>query len=99
MGMYDSVKIKIKCPYCGEESEIEAQTKELDCTLEVWKVGDFVSDKFNYLDCVADCLQPECKKASMLGYHSRIGRFFNVRIFLKKGKVSGKYKITKDEYF
>jgi len=41
MGMFDSIMIDIKCPSCGNEGEKEAQTKELECNLEVWKKGDF----------------------------------------------------------
>ena len=80
--MFDSVKIDIKCPYCGKTSEMEAQTKELDCNLEVWKKGDFVTDKFNELDCLTDC--EKCNK------------FIDVIVFLDKGKVSGKYKAIKN---
>lgn len=79
MGMFDSIKIKMKCPYCREISEIEAQTKDLECDLEVWKVGDFVTNKLNYLECLSDC--PQCKE------------FFDIKIFLKGGKVSGDYEI------
>jgi len=78
MGMYDSIIIDIKCPSCGNESEKEAQTKELGCNLEVWRKGDFVTDKYNRIDCLTDC---EC------------GNFFRLGVKLKKGKVTGKYKL------
>lgn len=93
--MFDSVKIEIKCPYCGEVSEIEAQTKELECDLEVWKVGDFVTDKLNYLECLADCVQPKCKEFVIKrdGYWGGFGRMFDVKIILKDGKVSGEYEV------
>ena len=95
--MFDSVKIDIKCPYCGETSEIEAQTKELQCMLEVWRKGDFVTDKLNSLDCLADCESKECKEheTKEYGYCSGSGRFFYVRILLENGKVSGEYNIIK----
>ena len=95
MGMFDSIKIDMKCPYCNEVSEIEAQTKELDCELEVWKEGDFVTDKLNYLECLADCVQKECKEyvTKQNGYWGGFGRMFEVKILLEDGKVSGKYEL------
>jgi hypothetical protein len=95
MGMFDSVKIEMKCPYCGEVSEIEAQTKELECNLDVWKKGDFVTDKINYLECLADCVQPKCKEyvTKKNGYWGGFGRMFDVKISLDNGKVSGEYEI------
>lgn len=93
--MFDSVIIEIKCPYCGEVSETEAQTRQLDCDLEVWKVGDFVTDKLNYLICIADCIQPKCKEyvTKKNGYWGGFGRKFNVKIVLKDGKVTGEYEV------
>ena len=95
MGMFDSVKIEMKCPYCGEVSEIEAQTKELECDLEVWKKGDFITYKLNYLECLADCVQPKCREyvTKKDGYYGGFGRMFDVKILLDKGKVSGDYEI------
>lgn len=94
--MFDSVKIEMECPYCGEVSEMEAQTKELGCDLRVWREGDFVTDKLNYLDCVADCCQPKCKEyvTDDRGYFGGFGRMFNVKIMLDRGKVSGEYEIS-----
>ncbi|GAI09861.1 unnamed protein product, partial [marine sediment metagenome] len=28
MGLYDSIYLKVKCPYCGETSRMEFQTKD-----------------------------------------------------------------------
>ena len=30
MGLYDSIYVYMKCPYCGKPQEFEAQTKDLD---------------------------------------------------------------------
>jgi hypothetical protein len=97
MGMFDSVRIKMKCPYCGESSIIEAQTKELECNLEEWKVGDFVTDKVDHLVCIADCVQPKCKEfvTKKNGHWGGFGRMFDVKIFLKDGKVSGEYEVLR----
>ncbi len=83
MGMFDSVIINIKCPACGDQSEKDAQTKELDCVLEEWRQGDFVTDKYNELDCLADC--------------DKCGEYFYVNVKLDKGVVSGEYIITEIE--
>jgi len=79
MGMFDSIKIDIKCPTCGNESEKEAQTKELECNLEVWRKGDFVTDKYNYIGCLTDC---------------KCGESFYVDVKLDKGVVTGEYELT-----
>ena len=100
MGMFDSVYLNIKCPYCGNESDIECQTKDLDCNLEVWRKGDFVgSDKYNSLDCLADCHSKECidHKIKEVGYRSGAGRFFYLEVMLKEGIVTGEYKISSTE--
>jgi hypothetical protein len=97
MGMFDSIYIFMKCPNCGLESEIEAQTKQLECLCNNFKLGDHISDQFNYLDCIADCHSEPCLKYSeeKLGYKSGFGRMFYARIFIENGKVNGKYEILK----
>lgn len=99
MGMYDSFYLPITCPFCGYVSEMDVQTKELDCSLKTFHIGDHVSDKYNYLDCIADCLSPECVEYTdqQRGYHSGFGRLFYVRVYIEDGKLNGKYKILKDE--
>jgi len=96
MGMFDTIKLKMKCPHCGLSSEMEAQTKELDSNLDVWKKGDYIgTKKFNYLECIADCHSNKCLNHvnKKQGYVSGFGRMFDVRIFLDNGIVNGKYKI------
>ena len=99
MGMFDSINLKIKCPYCGQEDIVEAQTKELECLLHVYSEGDYVSDQYNYLDCLADCRSKLCVKDEVAerGYKSGFGRMFDVRIFIEDGKISGEYKILPEE--
>lgn len=95
MGMFDSIYIDITCPFCKTTSNIECQTKELDCILNAYHTGDDITDKHNYLDCIADCQSEEClmHEEKKRGYRSGFGRMFNVRIFIDNGKVSGNYKI------
>jgi hypothetical protein len=97
MGMFDSIYLNIKCPYCGKESEMEAQTKELESELQVWKKGDSIgTDKYNYLVCIADCHSDECMEHELkrVGYRSGFGRGFDVKIFIDKGIVTGDYEIV-----
>lgn len=98
MGMFDTVKLSIRCPNCGETSEMEAQTKELDCNLETWRVGNFVTRRLNWLTCLASCAQPACKAHVIKehGYWGGFGRMFYVKIFLHNGKVSGEYEIISE---
>jgi hypothetical protein len=98
MGMFDSVIMDMKCPYCGEVSEIEVQTKQLECNMEVWRVGDYVTDDLNFLTCYGDCTQPECKEYSIKkrGYWSGWGRMFDVKIMLDGGRISGEYEIIEE---
>ena len=42
MGMFDSVIHPLKCKICGSIKPREIQTKDLDCTLAVYRIGDFV---------------------------------------------------------
>ena len=97
--MFDSINLKMKCPYCELEAVMEAQTKELECMLNVYNEGDHISDQYNYLDCIADCHSKLCMKdeAAEIGYKSGFGRMFDVRIFIKDGKISGEYEILPEE--
>ena len=99
MGMFDSINLTIKCPRCGKESLMEAQTKELDCALDVFVVGQPISDQYNYLDCITECCIGSCMEASRdtIGRKRFYNGMFNVRIFIEDGKVSGRYKILPEK--
>lgn len=100
MGMFDSIMLDIKCPYCKKVSEIECQTKIFDCSLEVWKKGDYVGTKqYNHVNTIADCLSPECKQYQIkeLGYSSGFGRMFTVQVKLEEGIVTGEYEVFTDD--
>lgn len=56
---------------------MEAQTKDLKCEFEEFKKGDFVHEKYNYLEAFTSC--DFCKKA------------FWVNVKLENGVVNGKY--------
>jgi hypothetical protein len=101
MGMFDSIFIDVFCPHCGVQSKMECQTKELDCVLNVWRLGDYVgTKKYNYLNCVADCKSVTClqKTNEDLGYSSGFGQMFDIEVFLKDGIVTGNYNIILPEH-
>ena len=96
MGLFDRVYLNVKCPYCGEKSEMEFQTKDFKEHMDSFRKGDYVSKKFNYLNAVATCHSKKCRavaeKVGMLRYgdpsiHSTL---FEAKVELKDGKVTGK---------
>lgn len=100
MGMFDSIYINVVCPYCGEESEMECQTKELDCNLEVFRKGGHIrTDKYNSLDCVADCMSKQCieEQIKKVGYKSGFGMIFNITVIVNNGVITGEYKILNND--
>jgi len=89
----------MKCPYCSRESKMEAQTKELENTLRIWKKGEFIgTDKYNKLKCTSQCCSDECMGFVLKkrGYRSGVGRVFHVNIFLDNGIVNGNYEIISE---
>jgi hypothetical protein len=106
MGMYDSVMVKMICPYCGKSSNIEFQTKDLDCALDVFHVGDKVTDKLTYLDVIGDCHTPECQarsdkySCSVQKSASGFGALFDAKIKVKDGTITDEVYdiITSEQY-
>lgn len=45
MGCFDIFVGKAKCPICGELNEFEEQTKDYNCFLEHFKLGDYIDNK------------------------------------------------------
>lgn len=100
MGLFDTIHLEIECPYCGKTEERGAQTKDLECCLLDYKVGDFVTDKLKYLECAASYRNEHCEKIAVenIGYTSGFGRVFDLGIFLDNdGKITDKYEIIEDE--
>lgn len=42
MGLYDTFRGEIKCPYCGEQIDFAVQTKKYNCYLQTFKIGDYI---------------------------------------------------------
>lgn len=98
MGMYDSIYLVSKCPYCGHEKEREFQTKDLECNLEVWRKGDHIDTDLEELECVADCINDPCKAWTIkeFGYFGGFGRAFYANVILDDGIITGELKIITD---
>lgn len=83
MGMFDSINIDVKCPYCEGKSET-VQTKDLDCVLQTYNVGDKIGEKHRWLDSCEIC--DSCNK------------YYNVRVDVDKyGVITGEYTTHKED--
>jgi len=76
MGMFDSLYIQLKCPNCGDEGEKECQTKDLECGLNNYHVGESIGTRqFRWLDVSIRCHSETCQKwqEARDGYRSGFG--------------------------
>ena len=87
MGMYDTIKIKLHCVWCGNQSE-DWQTKDLTKMLDIFSFEELkkmkedqpelfkknfpVADKNGYVNVLEIC--EKCKKPT------------DIRLYLKKGQ-------------
>lgn len=90
MGMFDSIMLKVKCPICGVEKERECQTKDLNCTLAVFKKGDNINESdIHTVSAIVECREL-CLHES---YHSiKTGKMFYIEIATPFGLITGNYK-------
>jgi len=103
MGLYDSIYLKVKCPYCKETSIMEFQTKEGRCGMYSYRKGHkFDKGQFRRVEAYGTCdsltCQLEAAKESVwtAGYYGGFPRGFDVIIYCdEKGKITGKIKIIK----
>ena len=80
--MFDSAYIVCKCPNCGQEIERECQTKDTDCSLEVWRTGDLVDPQLKWIKCITNC---RCQSGMY---------YFDLKIMLDpEGRLTNNYKI------
>jgi hypothetical protein len=101
MGLYDTIYLKFKCPYCGEISEMDFQTKDGDYCMNEFKIGDvFQKGQFRRIDAIGSCdsftCQLESAKESVWtsGYYGGFSRSFDVYIYCdSKGRITNKFKI------
>lgn len=109
MGMFDSFRVPIVCPYSGNKvKEAEFQTKEFQCELIDWRIGDEftgqccikINDAEIHLDgscrCEA-CKEWENQMREHRGYNCYgFGRSIDGTIIIKNGKVHGVINVVKD---
>jgi hypothetical protein len=92
--MFDSIFLKIKCPFCGQVTERECQTKELACELKRLHIGDNIEEPgIDSLVCITSCDSPLCATPrDVWGVSISEARSFEVEIETPLGLITGKYK-------
>ena len=102
MGLFDILKVPVKCPYCGAIVPT-GQTKDLTNTLNTYKIGDHASDKLKYLDATYACrhsLRCIADSLAMTNDEDIIGMLFDARIMLDdNGIITGEYEVYPDKLF
>ena len=94
MGMFDSFYLEVKCPHCGETSEMEFQTKQFNCQLDEWRVGDeFLSGEIQINDgtifsVYGGCKSETCDKWTKIATPNIIG--FGRRVYADVLIIDGK---------
>lgn len=76
MGLFDTFHGQVICPYCKQEQNFSDQTKEYECGMNDFLLGDYI-DKANQTYVYktdAICLKDTNKK-------------FNINIIIKKGQI------------
>jgi len=103
MGLFDSIYLKMECPYCGKVSTMEFQTKDGKCCMNTYKKGMiFDKGRFRKIDAIGTCesltCQLEAAKESVWkwGYYGGFSRSFEVYIDCdENGKITDKIKVYK----
>jgi hypothetical protein len=96
--MFDSIFLHVKCPYCGQTSEMECQTKELDFRLERWRKGDNTGhpEVSELTDCFVSCKSLHCPGTprAISWYQPPGDKSFTIVIDTPLGLITGKYRIV-----
>ncbi len=103
MGMYDSIYLKFKCPYCKKISKIEFQTKDGECFMGRYKKGDkFEGGRFRKINAYGSCYSLICQFESAkesvwtCGYYGGFSRSFDSIIYCdSNGRITNKVKVMK----
>ena len=102
MGVYNSVYLKKRCPYCHEVSKMEFQTKDGKYIfMNRYKVGDkYDKGQFRRINAIGSCRSLTCQleeaKESVwkYGYYGGWSRSFSAYIYCdSKGRITNKIKI------
>lgn len=103
MGLFCSVTMPVKCPYCGTVETRECQTKEFGSReYKHWQIGDYVwlaDDPDGELAFDAWCEQPACRESRALpdGRTAEGPQRFLVVVELVNGIITGEYLDFKQE--
>jgi len=109
MGMFDSFRVPIICPYSGNKvKEAEFQTKEFQCCLEDWRIGD----KFTGECCIKIydaemCIEGMCRCKTCMEWEHQMNEHRGYRcygfgrsivgiIIIKNGMVDSVKDVVKD---
>jgi hypothetical protein len=78
MGMYDTFWGTYTCLHCGKEVEFEEQTKDFECLLEDFKLGDYVDrgNRSYFYEFTYEC--PECHAETDLSIGIKNGQYVGV---------------------
>lgn len=92
MGMYDSIIMRVKCPYCGEEKLHRLQTKSLACELHILSPGDYTGGYDSPIDVIFECESAPCMQYMRdNNFDDSHGRAINMKIDVYDGIISEKY--------
>jgi hypothetical protein len=101
MGLYDTILIEYKCPYCGQVSRVGFQTKDGGSGMYTFEVGDEFDSQLKFVRAIGDCrsfvCQLEAAKEAVwtMGYYGGFSRSFDVTIDLdNEGKITDEINIV-----
>jgi hypothetical protein len=99
--MYDTITITYACPYCGQVSRVDFQTKDGGSGMYTFEVGDEFSSQFKFINAIGGCrsfvCQLEAAKEAVwtMGYYGGFSRSFDVTIDLdNEGKITNEINIV-----
>jgi hypothetical protein len=95
--MFDYVNLNKYCPKC--KAKYVFQTKDSGKNLNTLKVGDYIDDKYNYIEVIASCnciceydsilvICPHCKKE----IKDTFTPMRHAKIMLENGRLTNKLK-------
>ena len=84
MGCFDTFEGKVKCKHCGKEFTVSEQTKDYDCLMSYFRLGDYIYDYTNGCDDSQGSFIEKCE-----GYCKHCKTAQQVNIAVKNWQVIG----------